>query len=346
MAPRAKDQLFVGGIRGSFLAMLLEPAVKFLIKFKFSRSFASFLVVCGFLLASVAIVWLSYLYLAGMAADIPEFILRSKQLLSEFMRFSQKFEPATHSLRSDVATGIQAVRVVEPMPMWSRYLLRGMGPLYEILSLGIFVPLILFFLLSDKENLVENFNGVMGKYFYLPILNSQLPRMIRKFFAANLFTGVVLIGLQGIMLFALGFKAWMPVAVFSGLLNLVPVIGAPLAMLFCAAQGLVQFDSAFPFVMMSISILAFHLLANDLVLPKLLGAQINVNSVALMFGMLFWSWLWGAMGFLLAIPMTALVKIMLESSSDTAALARLLATRPARPRRSMTALRGLPEVNN
>jgi predicted PurR-regulated permease PerM len=55
---------------------------------------------------------------------------------------------------------------------------------------------------------------------------------------------------------------------------------------------------------------------------------VKLNTTAATAGLLFWGWLWGIAGFLLAIPLTALVKILLESREETRPYSLLLAGKP------------------
>jgi predicted PurR-regulated permease PerM len=91
-----------------------------------------------------------------------------------------------------------------------------------------------------------------------------------------------------------------------------------------------QFDGVMPFIIIGVCVTALHLVTGSYVIPRFIGDRVRINSVAAIVGLLFWWWLWGVIGFLLAMPLTALVRILLESNPRTAAMGELLASAPAR----------------
>ena len=56
----------------------------------------------------------------------------------------------------------------------------------------------------------------------------------------------------------------------------------------------------------------FHVVTSNLLLPALVGWRIRLNALALTISLLFWGWLWGAMGLILAVPITAVIKVICD----------------------------------
>jgi len=226
------------------------------------------------------------------------------------------------------AEAVQKVEIVQTYPAWFGFILAGFGSIFEVFSVAIFVPLLLFYFLFDKENLVESANAILGESLYLPTLNSELPAMIRAFFSANIVTVIGLIATHAVAFYVLGFENWLPLAIITGFLNILPIVGAPLAIVVPVGMGSLGVGAPFPYIGVVVATMFLHFIFNNFVLPVLIGSKININTASLAIGLLFWSWLWGGIGFLIAIPMTALIKIFLESNSSTIAIANLMAARP------------------
>jgi predicted PurR-regulated permease PerM len=326
--------VFVPLFLAIFLAILLDPFVKILMRGtrgKLRRAEASIVVTVVFLCFTVLGGWAIYRSISGIASEMPVYSERIHELLSGMHSTTEKLEQSTRTLGltgPSADADIQQVQVVENIPVWAKIMVGWAGSLYDLVSVGIFVPLLLLYMLFDRDNLLESFNAIVGKYCYLPKLNMELPKIIRAFIRGNIFTGLLLIVLHGLVFRAVGLGNWIPLAVLTGVLNLLPLIGAPLALILPFAQAGIQYHTAAPFVVIGLFLIAFHLISNNLVLPFFMSSRVNVNSMTLVFGLLFWGWLWGPIGFLLAIPMTALVKTFLESNSETFALSNLLAARP------------------
>jgi predicted PurR-regulated permease PerM len=75
--------------------------------------------------------------------------------------------------------------------------------------------------------------------------------------------------------------------------------------------GLGQLDSGGLFAI-SVMVLALHFLALNVLYPKFLGNRMRLNPLAVTMALLFWGWLWGGMGLILAIPITAAMKIIFD----------------------------------
>jgi predicted PurR-regulated permease PerM len=311
-----------------FLAMLFEPLVSKLVDLNVRRQFAATLVVTGFVVLSVTALWFVYLSSLTLLNDLavsPRVAAVATYVQRTAGSFDIRSILPTHTLVPD---GVQKVEVVQAYPAWMGFLLTGFGSIFEVASVAIFVPLLLFYFLFDKENLVESLNAILGESLYLPTLNSELPNMIRAFFTANIVTVLGLIVTHSVAFYFLGFENWLPLAVITGFINILPIVGAPLAAVIPVGMGILDAGTPFPYVTVIAITLGLHFIFNNFVLPVFIGSRLNINTASLAVGLLFWSWLWGGVGFLIAIPMTALIKIFLESNSNTLPIANLMSARP------------------
>jgi predicted PurR-regulated permease PerM len=76
----------------------------------------------------------------------------------------------------------------------------------------------------------------------------------------------------------------------------------------------------------------FMLLARDKIYfcPRFVGSRLDIGPVAATIGFLFWRWLWGIPGLLLAVPLAAFVKLLADLNPALAQLSNLLAREPQR----------------
>lgn len=313
-----------------FLAMLLEPLVAKMVNRNIRRQTATTLVVVTFVIVAGVSTWLLYLSGVSLFNDLAA-SPRVAALADYFRKTAAGLESSTYALFPFKAVSVdpvQKVEIISAYPGWVGTLIVGFGSIFEVMSVAIFVPLLLFYFLFDKENLVESLNALMGQYLYLPTLNSELPNMIRAFFISNLVTVLGLIATHAALFFFLGFENWLPLSVIAGIVNILPIVGGPLAIVAPIGMGILANGVPFPYVWMIAGTLVLHFIFNNMVLPTLIGARININTASLAIGLLFWSWLWGSAGFLIAIPMTALIKIFLEANSSTVPIANLMSAKP------------------
>jgi len=98
----------------------------------------------------------------------------------------------------------------------------------------------------------------------------------------------------------------------SGLCNLIPYLGAVLSWVPPLFIGLKQFHSVSSFVGICAMLTLFHIVTANLLIPALVGWRVRLNAVALTVSLLFWGWMWGALGLILAIPITAVLKVICD----------------------------------
>jgi predicted PurR-regulated permease PerM len=101
------------------------------------------------------------------------------------------------------------------------------------------------------------------------------------------------------------------VGFLSGFLSLVPYLGIVLAMVPPLLVGLGQLDAGGLLIVL-LSVVGMHLFALNVLYPKLLGSRLRINPLAVTLALLFWGAVWGAIGLLLAIPITGAIKIICD----------------------------------
>jgi len=99
----------------------------------------------------------------------------------------------------------------------------------------------------------------------------------------------------------------------TAFLSLIPYLGVALAMLPPLLMALVQFDNVGPFVTIAVAVTLVHFVAINILTPKLVGRRVKLNPLSVTLAMMFWGWLWGGVGLVLAVPMTAAIKAVCDN---------------------------------
>jgi len=131
--------------------------------------------------------------------------------------------------------------------------------------------------------------------------------------------------------FTIGLFAWimgLDFPVLLGLigfaLNYVPTIGSILAAIPAVILSLIQFGGFAPAAFVALGYLAINIVFGNFLEPQLLGRRLGLSTLVVILSLLFWAWIWGPVGALLAVPLTMVVKIMLENTKDLRWIALLL----------------------
>jgi predicted PurR-regulated permease PerM len=110
------------------------------------------------------------------------------------------------------------------------------------------------------------------------------------------------------------------------LLNFVPILGPVVGMILLALVGLANFDTVWQALLPAGIYLLIHLAEGEVITPVLLARQFTLNPVVVIVSLVFWYWMWGVAGALLAVPMVATFKIICDRIDGLKAIGHFLGT--------------------
>lgn len=206
------------------------------------------------------------------------------------------------------------VRVEEDTQPVRTLLLRGLGSIYSFLLVAAFLPFMVYFMLAAKRRLwqstIEFFPE--GQRYATRETLDQISRMMRSYVAGNLLIAGILSVACWIFFWAIHLESPVVLGVASGFLNLIPYIGAVLSWLPPMVVGLAHWKTAGPFLGIAGVLTGLHVIAQNVLVPAIVGRRVHLNAVAVTISLLFWGWMWGAAGLILAIPITAVLKVICD----------------------------------
>jgi predicted PurR-regulated permease PerM len=287
------------------LAFVLAPVVDFFTYMKLPRSLAAFIALLLLMAAAGSAFYFSYSQAMILLQDLPKYTV---QVREEVVRYRKKAE--TLEVLNPEQKGVMNVR---PATDWSDLLKRGFGSLTALMFAASFVPFLAFFMLTWQGHVrsatVSLFSMENRQTAYVTL--GLISAMIRSFMVGNLVIGFAL-GLASTAVFGLlHLPFFYFVGFISGFLSLVPYLGPVLALappVFVA----IGHNSSSDFVYIFMAVLGLHLIALNVLYPMFLGKRLQLNPLAVTMSLLLWAFLWGAIGLLLAIPITAAMKIIFD----------------------------------
>jgi predicted PurR-regulated permease PerM len=230
--------------------------------------------------------------------------------------------------RPATPTGVTPVQVVEPPVDFSNIMWLGSQGVIWVAAQLTLVVFLVYFLLANgdlfKRKLVKISGETLSRRKVTVQLIDEIGESVAKSMSYLLLTSAGVGIITAICLHFLDVRYAALWGLAAGLFNFVPYVG-PLVVaggLFLAS--IVQFgDVATACVVAAVSI-AITSLEGFLVTPILFGRAARVNPVAVFLGFLFWGWLWGLSGMLLAMPLLLIIRTVADKVDDLAPLAELL----------------------
>lgn len=288
------------------LAFILAPIVDLFTRARLPRALASAIALLVLATAIGGLVYASYNQAASLVQDLPKY---AGNIREEMLRFRKKAE-SFEVLNPQHEKGVVSVR---PATDWGTLLSQGFGSVSQALFAASFVPFLVYFMLSWQHHVrsatVMLFRMEHRQTAFVTL--GMISAMIRSFMVGNLLIGLFIGTASTLVFWALHVPFFYFVGFISGFLSLVPYMGVLLAMAPPVFVGIGKFSSE-DFLAIGITVIALHLIALNVLYPKFLGNRLQLNPLAVTMALLFWAWLWGAVGLVLAIPITAAMKIIFD----------------------------------
>jgi AI-2 transport protein TqsA len=189
--------------------------------------------------------------------------------------------------------------------------------LVDLISKGFLVLVFLFFLLSGG-GAARNLPGVWSE------VTSKIQRYIVVKAAISAATGLAV----GVVLALLGIDLAMVFGLLAFLLNFIPSIGSIVATLLPLPVVIFNPEIGTTTAVLAIALPGLiQLVLGNVVDPLVMGESLDLHPVAIVLSLIFWGMIWGVVGMLLAAPIAAILKLLLERLELTAPLANLMAGR-------------------
>lgn len=103
---------------------------------------------------------------------------------------------------------------------------------------------------------------------------------------------------------------------FTFLLNFIPTIGSAVALIFPTLMTLIQYEAIGYALLFAAFIALVQTLIFNILEPKVIGKRLNLNPIVILLSVLVWGYIWGVIGMFLAVPLTAIIKIILSNSES------------------------------
>lgn len=348
---------FITLVTAVILGFMLEPLVGLAMRLRMPRGLASF-VVCSLALLGLYLAGLgAYTQASDLVDDLPAYSDRINEMIDrasleleemekaalrvlvpkriqERQKQAQQPAPAPVEARRPKSRPVappqpppvQEVRIQAERPSLMDYIYAYVSRVYSALLMASFVPFLVYFMLSWRDHIrrayLHLFHGeerVMAGRAWEGIAS-----MVRAYVFGNFILGILLAGVSALLFWLFRLPYPLLIGPISGFLSLVPYIGLPLSILPPLFAALPVYTSLTMYLVIGTAVAFLHLLALNLLYPKLVGSRVHLNPLVVTVALMFWGVLWGGVGLVLAIPITAGIKAVCDNVAGLEAYGRLL----------------------
>jgi predicted PurR-regulated permease PerM len=143
-------------------------------------------------------------------------------------------------------------------------------------------------------------------------ITTQIQKYIITKFVINLAAGAI----TTIALYFYGLDYPIIWGLFVFLFNFIPTIGSAAALILPVLFSLVQFDTFTSALIVILIMASVQTLAFNMAEPMIIGNRLNLNPIIILLSVLVWGYIWGIVGMLLSVPITAIIKIIISNSQS------------------------------
>jgi len=320
------SDFFVPVILAFLLSFLFAPVVRILHRLYIPLSLGAALVLFGLIgvltfgiyqLAAPASGWMAKLPKA--AAQLEYRLSNLKQTFREFSKASREVERIT---KFDTAGTAQQVEVKKSSV--GEILL---GQTQGFLVSGGVMFVLLFFLLASGDMFLRKLVTVLPRFENKKLaveISRQIEHDISRYLLTVTLINAVFGSAVGLSMYFIGLPNALLWGVMAGLLHFIPFLGAIVGISVVTLVALVTMDQFTSILLVPSAYLGLNLLEEYLFFPFLIGRRLLLNPVVIFIWLIFWGWLWGIPGALMAVSLLAIFKIVCDHIEPLAAVAEFL----------------------
>lgn len=225
-------------------------------------------------------------------------------------------------------TGVQKVEIVQPAFRASDYIwLGGVGLLGAAGQFAVILFLVYFLLVTGdlyKRKLVKIAGPTFTQKKITVQILDDINLQIESFIRVQVLTSALVAVATGLVLWWFGLEQFAIWGLLAGIFNSIPYLGPVIVSGGLGIVAFMQFDDLLMTAYICGAAFVITSLEGFLLTPTLMGRAARMNPVAIFVGLLFWSWIWGVWGTVLAVPMLMMLKAICDHVEDFQSVGELL----------------------
>ncbi len=288
------------------LAFSISPIQNWLIRRKFSKGLAVIVTVLLILVVGSGLISILVVSLAGLIGKLPDYQARLTSLWNAVTAFFIERGIDFTSLLS--LKEFDPSRVVAVAGKMLEAILQG-------LSHSLYVAIIMVFVLIELASLqYHNFRSKSGKTGFQNRVN-QVVEDVGRYISITGLNGLINAVANYLLLLVLGVDFALTWAVISFFFNFIPNIGIVMAIIPPAVIALLEFGPVRALFVVA-GYIALNFICESVIKPRTMKARLNISPLATILSVIFWSWVLGAPGTILAVPLTITLQKLARERLD------------------------------
>lgn len=318
---RAVEPILLPFVLGILVAYLMDPLALKLQKFGLSRTVATSIITLSLLaLITLLIVWLVpilYEQMSRLVARAPALLNEVEQSMrSRAAPLLQKLNAITGAGPDAIPTDTHEIiqRGIAKLSLVATSLFASGAAFLNVIALLLITPIVCFYLIRDWPGMVKKVDSMLP-LAYAPTIREQLG-LINRTLAAYLrgqLTVMIVMSVFYIICFSIiGLNFGLVLGLLAGMIVIIPYIGTFISVALGLMVAYSQYETGTLFWVIAAVFAAGQVLESQILTPKIIGDRVGLHPLWMLFGMLAGAVLLGFVGVLLAVPLTAVIGVLVK----------------------------------
>ncbi len=184
----------------------------------------------------------------------------------------------------------------------------------SVIVVLVLVPVYIFLFLYYQPILIEFVHRVVGTAHNneIEIVLGQTRTVLKGYFAGLLIELVIVAVLNAIGFLALGIQFAILLAIIGAVLNMIPYIGGAIMLMLSSLMALLTIDDPSYALYAIMVFFVIQVIDNNFIMPKIVASKVKINALVAIVAVISGGALWGIPGMFLAIPLTAIIKVIFD----------------------------------
>ncbi len=337
------EAMVIPVVLGLLISYALDPLVTGLTKLRIPRALGAALVLLFLVGIGGSLLYQLRDQVDAVVQQLPDGARRLRRVLergsggdsqtstiAQVQKAATELEKAADAASAPPPTrpGVTRVQVEQPPVNISAYVMWGSLSLAAASVQALLVLFLAYFSLASGDQYKRKFIKIVGPSLSRKKITVQILEDIDRQIATFLFVQVAISAAVGIATWIaflwIGIEQAAVWGLLAGVFNTIPYFGAVIVTATAAAVGFLQFGTIEMAVLAGGSAFAITTMEGMGLTPWLTSRAARMNAVAVFVGLLFWGWVWGIWGMLLAVPMLMVMKAVCDHVEDLKSFSELL----------------------
>lgn len=308
----------------TLLSIIFKPIIVGLKKRKIPTFAALFGVLILFSLFLFLLGWVVFASIDTFVNELPKYEAKISVIVTDaestLMGWAEQFNIEVTDFKWSDAIEISSV---------TSALTTGLGSFISFITTTFLVLLFMLFILASSGELSRKVREVYPTQHadWMASVLKTVDSQVRQYLVTKTIVSLGTGALTWLVLLILGVDFPLVFGFIAFILNYIPNIGSTIAVLFPFALTLLQFETLGVPAMVILGLGGIQVVMGNAIEPRIMGYTLNISPLLILVSLIFWGWLWGIWGMVLAVPMMATIKIVMENLEATRPIAKLMGGR-------------------